>query len=308
MKNVISYYYGINIINLFKVNNKLYFNYKNNDYFFIIFDRPIEEAQGVYNLFLELKKRKILSNSIIVNKNNQIITFVNNYPYILIRDDIRNRLININDFLYIQSNTYNIFWDRKLDRKNWIKMWKAKIDYYENHITSLSSKYDLLNSYMDYYIGLGENAISYLVNSDIKEKTTVLSHKRIYANETTFDFYNPLNYVLDSRVRDISEYIKNMFFYSKIDYDFIICYLNYSNFSRDEYVLFISRMLFPTYYFDIYDKIVLHGLSEDAVYSVIDKTDDFIQLIRKIMIYVIIINHPLPRMIFTVCKYGRKTV
>ena len=128
MKNIINYYYNFNLLDVYLVDNKYYLNYKNNDYFFIVFDRPIEDAQSIYNLFLELKKRRLLTNDIILNKDNQIITFVNNTPYILLKDNAKNNQININDILYIQNNTINILKDKKLFRNNWINMWEAKID------------------------------------------------------------------------------------------------------------------------------------------------------------------------------------
>ncbi|MBQ9012811.1 MAG: hypothetical protein IJ094_04505 [Bacilli bacterium] len=61
MKNIINYYYNFNLLDVYLVDNKYYLNYKNNDYFFIVFDRPIEDAQSIYNLFLELKKRSLFS-------------------------------------------------------------------------------------------------------------------------------------------------------------------------------------------------------------------------------------------------------
>ncbi len=286
MKNIINYYYNLNLLNVYEVKNMYYFSYKNSDYFFMIFDRSIDEVQNIYNLFLELKKRMILTNSIIVNKDNQIITFVNNNPYILIRDDVKNKRINFNDILYIQNNTYNILRDKKLFRNDWVKMWQIKIDYYEEQMNNMSKRYKLLSNTIDYYIGLGENAISYLLNSRINNNIC-LCHKRIGVNETAFDFYNPINYILDSRVRDFCEYIKNLYFYMNIDFDIFRYYLEYMNFSRDEYILLVSRLLFPTYYFDLYDSIINNNLDEEIIKPIISKTKNYILFIKKIMMYII---------------------
>ena len=248
MKNIINYYYNFNLINIYNINDSIYFNYKNNDYFFIKYDRSVNEIQSIYNLNSELKKRMILTNSIILNKDNQIVTFVNNTPYILIRDDVKTKKLTINDILYIQNNTINIIGDKKLYRIDWIKMWQIKIDYYEDLMINIKKRYSLLYSNIDYYIGLGENAISYLVYNNVKDNNVCLSHKRINTNKNTFDYYNPINYILDNRTRDISEYIKDLFF-SNNNLDLIMYYLNYINLSKEEYILLISRLLFPTYFF-----------------------------------------------------------
>lgn len=287
MKNIINYYYNFNLLDVYLVDNKYFFNYKNNDYFFIVFDRPIDDVQSIYNLFLELKKRRLLTNDIILNKDNQIITFVNNTPYILIKDNVKNKQININDILYIQNNTINIIKDKKLYRNNWINMWKAKIDYYEQLMNNISNKYKILNNTIDYYIGLGENAISYLVNNKITNNILCLSHKRIDVNKNSFDFYNPINYILDNRVRDFSEYTKNLFFLGKISINNYKYFLDYMNFTREEYILLISRLLFPTYYFDMYDNIINYNLDEIVIEDIINNTDNYISFIRDVMMYII---------------------
>lgn len=287
MKNIINYYYNISLLDVYLVDNKYYFNFKNNDYFFIVFNRPIEDASSVYNLYLELKKRTLLTNEIILNKDNQIITFVNNIPYILIKDKVKNNQININDILYIQNNTINITKDKKLNRNNWINMWKSKIDYYEEIMNNISKKYPLLYNTIDYYIGIGENAISYLIYNKVKNDNTCLSHKRIDINKSSFDFYNPINYILDNRVRDFAEYTKNLFFLDKISFNNYIYFLDYMNYTKEEYILLISRLLFPTFYFDMYDNIINNNLDEKIIEPIINRTDSYILFIKDIMIYII---------------------
>ena len=95
-------------------------------------------------------------------------------------------------------------------------------------------KYPVLYNIIDYYIGLGENAIQYFksivptYNGNIE---IGVCHKRINYNSTLFDLYNPLNLVIDYKVRDLSEYIKSVFF-------------NTNNISL------VINKLFNKYYFD----------------------------------------------------------
>ena len=73
-------------------------------------------------------------------------------------------------------------------------------------------KYPILYNIIDYYLGISENAIFYLkkVVSNYEGNVSVcVCHKRIGVNSTLFDLYNPLNLIIDTRVRDIAEYFKN---------------------------------------------------------------------------------------------------
>ena len=287
MKNIINYYYNLNLLDIYNINDKYYFNINNVDYLFVIFDRPIEDSTNIYNLFLELKKRGILCNDIITNKDNQIITMVDNIPYILLVDKTKNRNITMNDILYLQNNTIDILSDKKLYRTDWIKMWEDKIDYYEAQMNEMSIKHKKINETIDYYIGLGENAISYLVNNKVNPKNLCLSHKRIDINKGSFEFYNPVNFIIDSKVRDFAEYTKNLFFIDKINFDLFRYYLDYMNFTKDEYILLIARLLFPTYYFDLYDNIINYNLDENLINNIINKTDSYIIFLKQILMYII---------------------
>lgn len=287
MKNIINYYYGFNILNLYYLDDMYYFNNDSNNYYFKKYDRPMNEINSIVNIYIELNKRKILTNEIVFNNSNQAITLVNNIPYILIREKTINHRVNINDILYVQNNTINISNDKLLFRNDWIKLWSLKIDYYEENIRDNLKKYKLLNESIDYYIGLGENAISYLVYNGVKINNVVLSHKRIDINKGTIDFYNPISYILDSRVRDFSEYVKYLFFDDKINFDTFRFYIDYMNFSKDEYILLISRLLFPTYYFDMYDEIINNNINEDKIKKVLNKSNEYITFLKSTFYYII---------------------
>lgn len=286
MKNVINYYYNMNVIYIYKINELFYFNYNNNDYFFMIFDRKVEDIQNVYQIYIEVKKRKIVTNDIILNKDNKIITFIENVPYILIKDNTKGNRITLNDIIYMQNNTYNIFLNKK-NKNNWIKLWEEKIDYYENQINSISKFNNYLNDNIDFYIGLGENAISYLKYNNVIINGLYLSHRRINIDKNSFDFYNPINYVIDNKVRDFAEYTKSLFFNSNFDFNKFVIYLDYMNYNRYDYIFLIARLLFPTYYFDMLDSIISNNLDNITISVIVNKTDSYLFFIKKIMLYIV---------------------
>lgn len=287
MKNTVNYYYNIRIDNLIKKDNYYYFYLNNNEYHLVKYNRPIEDIESLYKLNMQMINRGCLVHQIILNKDKSVITMINNEAYILLKIHSKNKEIYLNDINYIQYMTYNIEYDKTLLRTNWINLWCEKIDYYEYQINQLGKEYPILCDSLSYFIGLGENAISYLVNN-IKENKKILtvSHKRI--NNNSYDFYNPLNFIIDDRVRDISEYIKNTFFNNKFNINELRMYLNYNNFNKEEYINLYARLLFPTYYFDIYDEIINTKTNENKIIPILDKIpeyEEFLVYIYKYIIY-----------------------
>lgn len=279
MNSVINYFYEMNIIDIYKCNDEYIFNYNSNTYKFIRYDRNIEELNGILEISSELRKRNVITNELIYNRFNSYLTNLDGELYILIKEKIREYDISLNDIIYIQNNTLNISLNRNIYKRNYIELWANKIDFYEKKSIDLN-KYELINKSLDYYIGLGENAITYLRNNGVKTINLVLSHRRLN------DFYNPLNYILDSRARDVAEYIKIHFFYDDISEDVIISMLRSINFNREEYILFIARMLYPTYYYDLIDKIIFSDGDEEIIKKVTIKGEAYIKLIKDLFIFI----------------------
>ena len=289
MKNTVDYYYNIRINNLVNNNKDYYFLLNNDEYHLIKYIRPIEDAQAIYKLNYEMIKRNVMCHKIILNKDNQIVTMINNTPYILIKlCDYRNKNVSLTDINYMQKMTNNIEFEKTLLRDDWIKLWSEKIDYYEYQINQLGKEYPILCDSLSYYIGLGENAISYLVNNIDNEKMAlVTSHKRIKINDGSFEFYNPINFIIDNRVRDVSEYIKESFFLNRFSSNELKMYINSNNFNKKEYIYLFSRLLFPTYYFDMYDEIINNNLKEDLILPILNKINDYEKFLISIYKYIL---------------------
>ena len=279
MKNAINYYYNIYVSDLINKDKKYQFYLNNEEYHFIPYDRPFEDIVPLYKLNQEMLRNNILTHEIILNNNKEIVTFVNNIPYILLKYcGYKNEKVFINDIKYYQNFTTNINSDKELLRTDWVNMWCDKIDYYEYQISELGKKYPILLDSLSYYIGLGENAISFYINNKNKyqdAQNLVVSHKRIKIDDGSKEFYNPLNFIVDNRMRDITEYIKNSFFSDNLNNYEINLYLQNSNLNSAEYVELFSRLLFPTYYFDIYDEIINNNLPEEKIIDIIQKNDEY---------------------------------
>ena len=290
MKNTINFYYNIFLDEFVKKDNCYYFYYGGDEYYFVPLNRPTDDIFGIYKLNLEMKKRKCLVHELILNKDKSIITVVSGISYALIRlCKYKNDKVFLNDINYIQNMTVNIECDKSLIRNDWIKLWSEKIDYYEYQISQVGKKYPLLCDSLSYFIGMGENAISYLVNNlDSKINVNlVVSHKRIYQERGSLNFYNPLNFVVDSRVRDVAEFIKETFYNKTLKLCDLKAYFNIANLNKNEYILLFGRLLFPTYYFDIYDDIINNDKSEELVINIIDRTDEYESMLNTIYKFIL---------------------
>lgn len=290
MKNTINFYYNIFLDEFVKKDNCYYFYYGGDEYYFVPLNRPTDDILSIYKLNLEMKKRKCLVHELILNKDKSIITVVSGISYVLIRlCKYKNDKVFLNDINYIQNMTVNIECDKSLIRNDWIKLWSEKIDYYEYQISQVGKKYPLLCDSLSYFIGMGENAISYLVNNlDSKINVNlVVSHKRIYQERGSLNFYNPLNFVVDSRVRDVAEFIKETFYNKTLKLCDLKAYFNIANLNKNEYILLFGRLLFPTYYFDIYDDIINNDKSEELVINIIDRTDEYESMLNTIYKFIL---------------------
>lgn len=287
MNNIINYYYKINVLDVYFLDDKYYFNYRDNNYFLVPFNRDINDLKGILMICDELKRRNILTNEIIINIFNKYFIPINNKYYVLVKENTNIYNLTLNDILYIQNNTINISNNYNLYRTNSIKLWEDKIDYYEDKIKEIQNKYRYVDMTFDYFIGLAENAVIYLINNKVEINNTVLSHRRINIVNGSFDYYNPVNYIIDNRTRDFAEYIKQLFFSEKLDFEIVINFLNYMNFSKDEYVLLMGRLLFPTYYFDLLDRIIDNNEKDIILKNVYEKIDEYILFLKQLFNYIL---------------------
>lgn len=302
MKNSINYYYNISIDNVTKSDHDYYFYIDGDEFHLVLFDRPYDDIDSIYNLNKQLKMKGCLVHEIILNKDNRAITIINDIPYVLIKlCRYKNDKVFLNDINYIQNMSSYLQYDQSLLRNDWIRLWSEKIDYYEYQINQLGKKYPLLCDSLSYFIGIGENAISYLINNiDINDNlkvvykhfnninnNLVVSHKRINRDLGSFDFYNPLNFVADNKSRDVCEYIKNCFFNDCLDIYEVKSYLNINNFTRNDYIYMYARLLFPTYYFDVYDRIINNGNSEENIIPILEKVDKYEEFLFNIYKYIL---------------------
>lgn len=206
-----------------------------------------------------------LTSEIILNKNESILTFYNKDSYILFEIKINYyKEITLND-IYNFNVPFNVNNYKSLDMTNWEKLWEMKVDYMESQIELLDKKFPFFCLISNYYIGLSENAIKLkkYINSIDDLIHLSISHRRIKFNDNLFELYNPLNYIVDYRIRDISEFFKSLYFGGQdINYLLIVHYIQYNNITFKESLLLFDRLLYPSYFYDLYEEFISEKSNE----------------------------------------------
>ena len=134
---------------------------------------------------------------------------------------------------------------------------------------------------------MAENAISYVNNTNMKygrdAYRIVLSHRRVFYPNYKLNYLNPLSFVFDLEVRDIAEYLKAMFFKKDISFclDELSSYLKIRHLSLYEYQMLYARLLYPTYYFDVYESVMNKNGDEEQLVNIIKKCDSYEEFLKK---------------------------
>lgn len=236
MKNVIEYFYNIEINNTTIIDNKLYFEHKNEKYIFEEIDK------SKINIIL-LTQNYNNFHKIIRNKFNEITSKYIDKDYMLLKI-----IVKENKKIFFEELIDILFTNRVgaeyIEEDN--DKWNKKINQMCNYI---SNKDNLLyREYYDYYIGLSDNAYNYSKNINYKNCLYGLTYKRIEEDYTLYDIYDPCNIIIGPIIKGISTYLKSCFFKNKeINIEKLIEKINY-----DDSILLISNILFPTYFYDVF--------------------------------------------------------
>lgn len=277
MKNILNYYYQI-IIDDNKIDNNGYFVYNNHCFCLYEFRRNTSEIDSLLLLNKIMISKKININRIIINSFNQVVTYHDNKNYVLI--EIIYEYLDKANLKYIES-----FYDKKLDilkRNDWGGLWSIKMDYVEYQLVHVRNHYPIINSSVYYYIGLAENAISYFNLLNLSNVPLYIEHRRI----NNKNMYNPIELVIDYKVRDIGEYIKYVFFKEKKSIYEIKDYINKLNINNIDYILLYIRLLYPSYYFDLYEEIINNNTSEMELNEVIKLSSLYEELLYEVYLII----------------------
>lgn len=283
MKKMIEYYYNFKNIDLNQIGDEYCFKNNNKNYIFFSCRRSVEEMDSINKLLYNNK----IYNKLVPNIFNQIVTYIDGKKYVLVEkiNNYSNEKIDIDEVIKTY-NINNIDNYKSILRIDWYNLWTKKIDYIVYQKEHIKGKYQIIDEYLDYYIGMAETAISYYKNTidslNVKNKFQyTLSHKRIKSLLKS-NYYNIDNLIIDYPVRNISEYLKTIFYKDLITMDILNSIFSKLNYDEFLYRIFFARMLFPSTFLDIYEKVVNDKLNEEELIPIINKIKRYEEFLKKL--------------------------
>ena len=127
MRNTINYYYNLNPKKINQIFHYYYFYVDNELYYFKIFTRNVKDILAIYKLNRELIRKNIMVNEIINNRDNTVVTYINQIPYILTKVSVNiNKPICLAEISYLSN--VRVSYSNELMRGNWANLWALKID------------------------------------------------------------------------------------------------------------------------------------------------------------------------------------
>lgn len=286
MKEFIEYNYDLRCDDLAILNNLLYFKHLDKFYIISNFNRDEVEFEKVLNYLIS---NNLKSLKVVMNKKGSYISEFNGKKYVVMESDCENKII---DFPICIGGLIN-------ENNYWNEIWENRVVQLEKHKSELSLNKDIFYI-LNYYIGLIEICIynyNLLIRKYGQKNGLSIQHNRIEFPMYSFSYYNPVNYLFDFEFRDFAEYLKMRFFYSDFSTDEAISVIDNYNFDNFSINMFFVRLIYPTYFLELYDMQNKNNVYSDLFYDLLKKSSQYENFILKLITamsnkYEIIIKYP----------------
>ncbi len=286
MKEFIEYNYDLRCDDLAILNNLLYFKHLDKFYIISNFNRDEVEFEKVLNYLIS---NNLKSLKVVMNKKGSYISEFNGKKYVVMESDCENEII---DFPICIGGLIN-------ENNYWNEIWENRVVQLEKHKSELSLNKDIFYI-LNYYIGLIEICIynyNFLIRKYGQKNGLSIQHNRIEFPIYSFSYYNPVNYLFDFEFRDFAEYLKMRFFYSDFSTDEAISVIDNYNFDNFSINMFFVRLIYPTYFLELYDMQNKNNVYSDLFYDLLKKSSQYENFILKLITamsckYEIIIKYP----------------
>lgn len=245
MKDKLYQEYGFQINYLTYKKNYIFFENYANKYMICKTEFDNKTLENLSNIVNYLDTYAIFFHQIVPNKKGYFFNFGNNNYVVLKLRILTERKVSLEEILKLSNISIMI------DTRN---LMEEKIDFLEKYLANYEN---LVLENFNYFVGLAENSIT-LFNLKGNHEKKYINHRRLHYNESTIDFYNPLNIVMDYKTRDVAEYAKSLFL---VGDDKTIEFLRFINI--DDWYTYFSRILFPSFYFDEIDNYINSNIEMD---------------------------------------------
>lgn len=212
---------------------------------------------------------------VLLNKEKSIFTKFNEEDYVLMEVQKVKEVVDLNLLNIHSINTPSVFLKDK---------WSQKVDFFIKQIYEFGTEKKELIKVANYYIGLAENAIS-VYNEAIREGNyrCAIQHKRMYYPNYAINYYDPTEMVIDCITRDYAEYYKTKLIKNSLIKEEILFFIEKNDFTLSEIKMFFARMLYPTYFFDYFEKEIINPkFNEEDLKKIVNKNQAYLNILMEL--------------------------
>jgi len=277
MKQYIYINYGFVIDKIYNKKGEKYFFIDNNKILIIEFKGNHEHLEKLFLISNFMFDRGIKVNTFLLNNNNR---------FYCIKDDIFIILMKINDYVgEVNLDDLMKFFYINLDIKDYnvLDVWEKEVDLIEKELLEYNNEFQMINNSINYFIGMGENAIQLLSNykNELSKRNDSVGHLVSYKKSITKVINDTFSFIKVNKMYDVSNYIKFKFIKNELNYgllDYIFSYVVNDEF---EGIYLYSCLLYPNLYFSMVKDILLKKENESKMGVFINNINEY----RKLLLY-----------------------
>lgn len=309
VKKTIEEHYGLTVLQFFKHGHFNAFRTRRSICLIIpVSNFEEDELIEMYQMSLHLLEKKERNIAMFVQANDGTLSFEHeNVSYSILqipfyssepRELITGKSLakfhqRGRTFAYPVTKTNRIgkwkeLWEKRLDQLE--MFWRGKT--YAKPLESFDQQF--IESF-PYFVGLCENAIQYLVDTELDDHPYPIDSATICHHRFHSDIYKGINcklpteWVYDHASRDLAEYIRHSFLTEQrgIDGAFLDEYDRTTPLSPFFWRLLYSRLLFPVHYFECIENYYLSQNEDERhsyekqLQSILNQTDAYEQLLAS---------------------------
>lgn len=273
MESIVNYYYNLKVDNIVLKKDYYFIKADNTNYILKVLNEPIIELEKIINI---LNTTNITYHLLVLTKEGKTFFTYENKNYVLLKI----RCILSKKISLFEFNKYP-----KIGICNWGDMWIERVDYYESQVEEIIKNKEIKYA-LEYYIGLTDISIQYYNN--LKEYYNEngleysLSHRHLTSPINSISFYDPTNIIIDLKVRDIAEYLKESFFSEILTESEILSIIDNIKLNNAMANYLFLRLLYPSYFFNLYDEYIETKNINNNIYIYIKKSREYESLLSKI--------------------------
>lgn len=273
------------------------FNSNGNNFQLILLKKDnFDKIYEQYKMALHLYRSGVPNTLVPVkNNNDDIRTWYENNVYVLLMKTNLNQEESVGRSLanlHLKGRSFPEMINETYRYGDWMESWERRLEqveilWQEKCFNRPQSDFEkLFVEYFPYYLGLAENALNYLNDSenDItfrnSDFATICYGKFDPAKMASGK--NPFDWVYDHPMRDVAEYVRNLFFKNPLTYAgeasrFFKEYLNELPITTKSAKMLVARLLLPLNFFESIEKYFTTK-SEQVRKSMIEKVEREVKL------------------------------